>query len=266
MVILAGIVSSYFIFKNSGPAAASSENGGISELSKQILENSPIKWIEKAKEQILTGDSVGNESSNFLNSSKQINFSELVASQMFGDMENMFQSGDSSTVFDPEDPNNKEAIQSAISGIKDPLSYYDLSIDEKAIKVLQDNSKEAKKNYLEGVFIVFSQNETDAYKNPTSAVDKAILLSDFSGLNQLVKTYQNLYNRFMIVSVPTDQLELHKRYLRFFKKAGIIYSGIGDIQNDPVKAGLFFEMVSGLINEEIEIGKEYYKLATGIDL
>ncbi len=264
MVILAGVVGSYFILKNPGPVTALGENDKISELSGQILDKNPIQWIEKAKEQISSiKDSVQGELSGDSNSSEQINLTSLVARQMFGGMQEMVGSEDTSSAFNPDDPKNREAIQNAISGVQNPLSYYDLSIDEKAINISQGDPEQGKMNYLEGVSVIIAQSDKiDVYRKPTDAVDKAILLGDSSGLKQLAKTYQNLFNGFMGLSVPADQLELHKKYLKFLKKAGIIYSGIGDFQNDPVKASLFFQMVPDVINEEIEIRKEYYKLAT----
>ncbi len=264
LVILAGVVGSYFILKNPGPVTALGENDKISELSGQILDKNPIQWIEKAKEQISSiKDSVQGELSGDSNSSEQINLTSLVARQMFGGMQEMVGSEDASSAFNPDDPKNREAIQNAISGVQDPLSYYDLSIDEKAINISQGDPEQSKMNYLEGVSVIIAQSDKiDVYRKPTDAVDKAILLGDSSGLKQLAETYQNLFNGFMGLSVPADQLELHKKYLKFLKKAGIIYSGIGDFQNDPVKASLFFQMVPNVINEEIEIRKEYYKLAT----
>ncbi len=262
LVILAGIAGSYFILKNPDSGVALGENGKISELTNQILSKNPIQWIEKAKEQISSvGAMLGNSSINA--SSQQINLTGLVVGQALGDMQNMIQSGDNSTAFDPNDPKNKEAIQNAISGIQDPLSYYDLSINEKAINISQGDPKQSLMNYLEGISVVFSQSDkVSAYKRPTDAVDKAILSGDYSGLNKLVETYQNLFNGFIRLSVPSAQLELHKKYLRFFKKAEVVYSGINDFQSDPIKASLFFQMVPDIINEEIEIRKEYYKLAT----
>lgn len=267
LVILAGAIGSYFILKNSGPVTASGENSKISGLTDQILSKNPIQWIEKAKEQISSIGTASGNSSNGEISSQQINLTALVASQMFGGMQGIIQNGDDSTAFDSNDPKNKEAIQNAINGIQDPLSYYDLSINEKAINIFQGDSEQGKMNYLEGVSVIFVQSDKIAvYKKPTDAVDKAILLGDSSGLNKLVGTYQDLFNGFMNLSVPPTQLELHKKYLRFFKKAEVVYSGISDFQNDPVKASLFFQMVPDVISEEIEIRKEYYKLATGISI
>jgi len=265
LVILAGVISSYFILKNSGPVTASGENDKISELSGQILNKNPIQWIEKAKEQISSiKDSVQGKLSGDSNPSGQVNLTNLVAKSMFGGMQNMIQDGNASSTFNPNDPKSQEAIQNAISGVQDPLSYYDLSIDEKAINISQGDPEQSLMNYLEGASVAIAQGEkAEAYRKPTDAVDKAILLGDSSGLKQLVETYQNLFNGFMGLSVPPGQLELHKKYLKFFKKAGVVYLGIGDFQNDPVKASLFFQMVPDIINEEIEIRKEYYKLATG---
>ncbi|MFH1346963.1 MAG: hypothetical protein ABIH10_01795 [Spirochaetota bacterium] len=262
LVILAGVIGSYFILKNPDSGIASGKNDKISELSEQIFKENPIQWIERVKEQIFSTSAALGNSSKDKTSSQQLNLTDLVAKQMFGGMQSMIQDGGDSAAFNPDDPKNIKAIQSAISGIQDPLSYYDLSIDEKAINIFQGDSEQGKMNYLEGVSIILTQNETDAYKKPTDAVDKAILSGDSSGLNQLVKTYQNLFNGFMDLSVPAGQLELHKKYLKFFKKAGVVYWGISDVKNDPVKASLFFKMVPDIISEEIEIRKEYYKLAT----
>lgn len=263
LIILAGAIGSYFILKNLEQAGISNSSAKISELSKAILNKNPIQWVERAKERVATAvNSISEQSSN-QDAAKSVNLTDLVSQSMFGGMQGFLQSENASTTFNPNDPKSQEAIQNAINNIKDPFVGYDLFVDEKVIKISQDNSLQNKKIYLNAVLMIVAQNQTDAYKNPTKAVDNAVLSGDASGLQQLANTYKNLSIGFMNLSVPSDWLGLHERYLKFVKKAEAVYSGIAGAQDDPVRASLFVQIVPDVINEEIGIYNEYYKLMTG---
>jgi|GEM_PF-2036649 len=270
LVILAGLVSSYLILRNPGQANVSGNiygaNDKIADLSKAILDKNPIQWVEKAKEQIsVAADSAVSQVSGKQNSSGVPNLTNAIAKQMFSGMKNIAQNGvgDTQGGFNSDDPQNQQLINDAINNIQNPFAGYDLSVDEKSIKISQDNSGQNKINYLEAVSNIIMKYRTDAYRDPLSAVDKAVMSADLSPLEQLIGTYKNLYSGLISLSVPSDWFALHKSYLEFMKKAEAVYSGIADISNDPVRASLFVQMAPDILNQEIQIRKEYYKFVSG---
>ena len=59
---------------------------------------------------------------------------------------------------------------------------------------------------------------------------------DSSKLDNLIQTYQNIYTELQSIPVPPSAVLLHKDALQFFYNGAIIFMGIRDYQNDPLKA------------------------------
>ncbi|MCL5011873.1 MAG: hypothetical protein M1320_00405 [Patescibacteria group bacterium] len=59
---------------------------------------------------------------------------------------------------------------------------------------------------------------------------------DATKLDNLIQTYQNIYTELQSISVPSRVVLLHKNALQFFYNGAIIFMGIRDYQNDPLKA------------------------------
>jgi hypothetical protein len=192
------------------------------------------------------------------------NLTELVAKSMFAQMQKLDQSETNPFGnFNPENPEIQKQIQEAISNLQNPLSSFDFSIDKNDIKVSQDNSLKNKGGYLEEAGNIILKNMNESYKNPTGAVEKAVMFDNFSELQKLIDTYETIFSSFANLSVPSDWLELHKRYLTLLKKATIVYREIADnIKDDPIKAGLLIsQSMLEIIEEETVIKIEYYQLA-----
>ncbi len=57
-------------------------------------------------------------------------------------------------------------------------------------------------------------------------------------LDNLIQTYQNIYTELQSISVPSRAISLHKNALLFFYNGAVVFMGIRDYQNDPLKAYL----------------------------
>ncbi len=260
LVILVGLVSSYLILKNPDSQAVSSgANGEISKLNDEILSKNPIQWMEKVKDFISNpvGSSGLNEQAdkNVSNDKASLNLTKLVAQSMSGQMQYLGQSGKD---FDPNDPGNQEIIKKAMADAQN-ISLFDESISDKDLKILQDNSLEAKRFYLESMNKIAINSLNIFSINPIEALNK-LIYGDASAINKVINYYVETYKNFLNTPVPSDWLDLHKRYLMVLKQMEVVYRGMADFQNDPVKASLLGDALPNMIKAEMGIREEYYNI------
>ncbi|KKQ21476.1 MAG: hypothetical protein US36_C0019G0012 [Candidatus Wolfebacteria bacterium GW2011_GWC1_37_10] len=262
LVMVSGLAGSYFIVKNSTPSLLSEkklmENSGKSGISSQ----SPIEWVKN----LVSGDysqSIG-DSNNDLNNAKNgfnketANLTETVAQSLFGKMKTMDQSGnDPFGNFDINNSENQKLVDEALVNLKNQFSL-DFDLNEEDLKISADNSLNNKARYLEETGKIILKNADDFYNNPAKAVESAVDMGNVSGVKNLADTYQNIYSEFLNTSVPSDWLDLHKRYLEILKKSELIYRDLTDIQNDPIKAAVLIQILPEIVVKETEIKKEYY--------
>lgn len=266
LVILAGLASSYLILKNPKQTDVLGANAKISELSKAILDKNPIQWVESAKEQIATAvNAVSDQSSGAQDAVKNVNLTDLVSQSMLGGMQGFLQSENASTTFNPDDPQSQEAIQNAINNIKNPFIGYDLSVDNKDIKISQSNSFEAKSKYLTEAGQIILNNSTEFYKNPQKALDGMVNSLDVSGVKQIADAYAKILNGFLNIEVSSDYLDLHKRYIILLKKAKGVYEGLANYDNDPVRASLLVQLLQEIAEGELAIKQEYYQKSLDLE-
>jgi len=262
LIISVGLIGAYLIVKNSshinlgGTLAESSENKSISK--------NPIQWLENlvsSKDVDLGAINTNNVKDQPQNISsddlESINLTKLLAESMFGQMRNLDQSGENP--FETLNPNDPKIIQEAIGNIQNLVSVLNQSINEKDIKISQDNSLANKGKYLEATAKIILNKSKELYKNPMEILEKAIDAGDVSGANQLADAYQNVFNNFLNTEVPSDWLDFHRRHLSILKKFEMAYRAIADFQNDPVKAYLFIQALPELAKADVEIKEEFYK-------
>ena len=264
LILTAGLAGGYLIIKDSKPAGSGSYI--ILESSGKAVENSqksPIQWVEKVRdfisnptgslEKFSGADSAAAEKIDSNNPSS--NLTEFVAKSVSGQMQYLSQSGKD---FDPNDSKNQEIIKKALASLQTP-SLFNESINDKDLKISQNNSIEAKRFYLEsmGKIVINSSNVFSI--NPIKALDK-LIYGDASAINQVINYYTETYKNFLSIAVPSDWLDLHKRYLTVSKQMEIIYRGMADFQNDPVKAALLGDALPNMIEAETNMKKEYYNI------
>ncbi len=259
LILTAGLTGGYLIIKNSKPAGSGGyvhiESGGE---AVENFQKSPIQWVEKAKEFIshpieslgLGAQTDGDNPAD----GASFNLTEFVAKSVSSQMQTLDQQGVEN--IDPNDPRNQEAIEKAMAELQN-FSLFDESISDKDLKISQDNSLPAKAKYIESVGKTFTENVTDVYKNQSKALDKLTSTGDVSDVKKLADTYRNIFNGVLTVSVPSDWLDLHERFLMILKKFEFVYRGIVDFKTDPIKADLLAQMIPELSEIELQIFKEY---------
>lgn len=269
LVLGAGLALSYFIIKNpislfSGDAGKSANNSGFFQRA-ETSESLPIKWVEKVASngsEIPSGDNKDNsEVSNKTMVSSQhsnVNLTEMVGQLIFEKMKTLDQSGKSpfNGALDPKNPQTQTMINDVLSKL-DYSKIFTVSIPAGDVIVSGDNSNEKKSEYVQSVSEIIFKNLSGPYGRPDLALGKMVDKGDASDVEKIASTYENIYNEISKIATPSDYENLHKKYLFFLKKASLIYRGIANLQNDPVKAQIFFQSVPDIAKEELDIKKEY---------
>ncbi len=255
-ILSAGIIASYAILKNAVPKIDLTKSGLTEENSTSSIAQNPIKWLGKAVAKF--NDFISGESSEPAQISlpkdidfENINLTEFVAKSSFTQMKNLDQSGKDPFEIDPNDPANKEFLEKAIASIQNPETIFNIFIDNKDLEISQDNSMENKIKYVENFEKIMVKNtNNDIYKNADKAVAAVVEQNNVSDVKKLADIYENIFNELINISIPSNYLEVHKDYLRIVKKMEIIYSGVADFQNDPVKASLLIKLWPEVVRAE----------------
>ncbi len=192
------------------------------------------------------------------NKNQPVNLTEFVAKSMFSQMKDFDQKGiDPSSGFNPQSSEGQELIKKTLAKISDPsLLIENYSVDEKDLKISSDNYSLRKAIYLEATGRIIYNNSNSLYKNPIKVLE-GLILGDASNANKLADTYQNIFNGFLNTEVPSDWLDLHKRYLVLLKKFENLYRGTTVFVQDPIKADLLVQMIPDMISAEFKIYQEY---------
>ncbi len=270
LIITAGVVGGYLIVKNSGPAVIEKPQNSPSQKSIISESSNPMKWVEKTinsvsdvfkktpKENIIASE---------INNST--NLTELVGKAIAGQMKTLDQSDKGLENFDINSPEAQKIIQETVSNLSDSTSLFseevDRIINDSQLKISDDNSYEAKSKYLMATARIIKNNSNEFYNNPVKAFEKFSDYGDISGVRQIAVAYQNIFNEFLNTPVPSKWVDLHKRYLIFLKKAELVYKGIADFQNDPVKAQILIAAALELPKIELEIKQEYLNKSLNFD-
>ncbi|KKR89259.1 MAG: hypothetical protein UU85_C0004G0100 [Candidatus Wolfebacteria bacterium GW2011_GWA2_42_10] len=262
LVLGAGLIGSYLIVKNSA-SQADVRQEALKKIISEVVSENPIKWLEQNAAS-LTGS--GAESGKTAQASKAIanfnsfNLTEFVAQSLFGQMKNLDQSGQNPFEnFDIDDPQNQKLIQEAIAGIQDPSLIFSAAIDDKDLKISNDNSVDAKSRYLNNLADIVVKDD------PLKKTGGIVGSLNFLELKEVADNYQGIINEFINVSVPSDWSEYHKRFISILKKQEIIYRGIVNYQDDPMKAGLFIQLAPEIIGEETTVRKEFFENYLGLN-
>ena len=263
LILTAGLAGGYLIIKDSKTAGSGSyitlESSGEAVEKSQ---KSPIQWMEKAKEFISNPiESLGLNNKVDENNSNNVasfNLTEFVAKSVSNQMRTLDQKGVEN--IDPNDPQNQEAIKKAMAELQN-FSLFDESISDKDLKVSQDNSLEAKKRYLSETAQIILKNFNEQNTNFQKALEDFANNFNVSGIKQISDAYSKIFDGFLNTEVPSNYLDLHKRYVVLLKKAKETYQGLVDFNNDPVRAGLSMQLVPKIAEVELKIKQEYYQKA-----
>lgn len=266
LILTAGLAGGYLIIKDSKTAGSGSYI--TLESSGKAVENSPkspIQWMEKAKEFISNPiESLGlndKTDGNNLDNTTSFNLTEFVAKSVSNQMQTLDQKGVEN--IDPNDPQNQEAIKKAMAELQN-FSLFEGTVDDKDLKISSDNSGEAKKKYIENTSEI-AQNNFSGFKNSyVEVLEDVVKRGDFSSVKQLSEIYQKIVNSHINLTAPSDLLYLHKKLINHFMLAHKIYQSIANLQVDPIRADLAFQMIEHLVanaeaNQKL-IEEEYKKV------
>lgn len=266
LILTAGLAGGYLIIKDSKPTGSGSYI--TLESSGKAVENSPkspIQWMEKARDFISNPiESLGlnnGTDKNVSDNGAPFNLTEFVAKSVSNQMQTLDQKGVEN--IDPNDPRNQEAIEKAMAELQN-FSLFDESINDKDLKISQDNSLEAKSKYIIETTQIVLKNSNEPYKNPQKALERLVENLDVSGVSQIADAYSKILDGSLNTEVPSDYLDIHKRYVVLLKKAKETYQGLVDYSNDPVRAALSMQLVPKIAEAELEIREEYYQEALSL--
>jgi hypothetical protein len=269
-ILSAGIIASYVIFKNTKPKYDSAKSGLSEENPTSSISQNPIKWLGKRVESGFSGlagklsDLVSGSDENNIEISlpedidfEKVNLTELVAKSSFTQMKNLDQGGKDPFNIDPNDPANQEFWEKAIASVSNPHSLFIFSVDNDDLKISNNNSKEAKAEYLDAIGKIMLANINNDYRNPGTAMQAFANNFDVSGIKRIEDVYFKTLNSVLNTRVPSDYLVIHKQYLVFLKKAKAVYAGIAGYDTDPVKAALSAQLVTQIAEEDLAIKERY---------
>ncbi len=256
LIISAGLVGSYFIIKKGSPPISDKED--ISPLNEtNSLFQKPIQRVEELK------DFVAKQEEEPQNPALEdsLNLTKIVAGSLFERMKNLDQGSRNpfeAQSFDINNPENQKLIEEAMVNIQDPASFFNQSIDEKDLKVSNDNSFEAKSRYINNMADVIVE------RDPLKTLGGVIGTFNFFKLKEVADGYKRIINAFVNIAVPSEWLEHHKRFISVLKKQEAIYQGIANLQEDPAKAALFTQMAPQVLEEEMSVRKEFFENYLGL--
>lgn len=231
-VLGAGIISSYLIVANSGSKQNSGGKADAEEIKSQLTAN-PIKWVEN---NAISGIVAGNFTDNFTENLKESIIRGIKSS-------------------------DSKSVEKEVNDIITNEQKIDLisNINAAELKISNDNSKEAKKKYLETIGEISKTDIGDFKENYSE-----IILSVFKNLDvSLVKKasiiHKNLSADYLKISAPSDWIEFHKGLIINFRNSEIVYSAMAEYLEDPIKGYLGMNALGDIIKESRRLEGILYK-------
>ena len=133
------------------------------------------------------------------------------------------------------------------------------TIDNSQLKILLDNSKEAKTTYLENIQKITKERFSDP-KYQRSAeqlinnINNDCFIGEQNSLNrEFSNLYQNLVNDYLNLTVPSDWVDIHKKIIIYFKKANLVYRDLAECLQDPIRGYVAIWALPQLISEGQQI-------------
>lgn len=263
LVIGAGVFASYLVFKNSLPEITSAtdannpQKSALGNVSGQV----PIQWINKIGSSIANiADSsssvtTGVNANNSFGGSNNQNLTQSLAQSLFNQMQSQDQSGKQPLQqFNPADPTNQQFIAQATNSLS-PDYFFNQNVNASDLKVSNDNSKQAKMNYMDSIKTISSNRFNDPkYIRSADQVESDIQLDCFggsgtSGNQALADVYKNLVGDYLNLPVPSDWLDLHREIISSLKASNAIYQALANCSTDPVRGYLAAKSLPQLFDE-----------------
>lgn len=149
---------------------------------------------------------------------------------------------------------------------KSPQLYLLPAIPDSEIKISQDISEQAVKDYSSKVMAILNNNfslEKGFTLSELEAVLQAIQTKDFSQVDKYIKGYKDSYLSIKEIPVPSTWKEIHKKHLSLILGSANIFEATKLIDEDPLKATLALQQYKLVIDGTKEMVKEGMKLIPG---
>jgi hypothetical protein len=206
---------------------------------QSIPESQPINWTNLPKSSLVSN------SSN--NSWATFNITNSIATDFSSEFVAKYSSGS-------EIPTSSvnQWIDKSLAKYSTTTLEFDKPVDEKKLKIIEDNSITAKQNYFNEVGKLFLANlEFISESTMKEAASNVFEKDDYSLAQKIAEANYQVVDKLVLVSVPSSLTELHKKILQSFDNIAYFFSLMINYKNDPVK----FMMASNYFPKIIEEGK-----------
>jgi len=154
-------------------------------------------------------------------------------------------------------------VEKAEKTISEMPEIFDINIADEDINISEDNTPEAIKLYLSQASSFLNSDSFFLQEQSFQALISAFQNSDFSKLDNLIKTNDFKIEQAKEIIVPSSWKEIHKQGLELTLLIRNIYVSFRDIQNDPLKAYSALEKMenfsdnwNNLMEKAIDLAKQ----------
>lgn len=251
LVLFGGAAGSYLIIKNSASQINFDSSKEIVNKTAQYIEENPIRWVNDL---LLSSQnnlgSIGTDLSGRKNEGNDFNLTQTFMQSLLAQMQQDGQDGnDSLKGLKIDDRTSRKIIEEAALAVQASSTALLLSaeINITDLKISQDNSIKAKKQYIEAIGQI-SQNRIAGFnKNYIDVLEDVIKKKDVSSALQLSEIYKNMADDYLNLAVPFDFASVHQKLITHFKNAEIVYSTLADYKRDPLMVSIAVEAIDQLV-------------------
>ncbi len=267
LIIFAGVIGAYIIINT--PNLSSVSNTGVSSENEDNQLKPSVEWFDRS--QSFISDKLSDLGSFFADTKNTVaqsvdnpsDATKQVSTYIFNKLKNLdeqgqnpFQNLDLNNLSDSE---SQKLIEDAVNSIQNPMLLSVSTIDNSQLKILLNNSKEAKTTYLENIQKITKERFSDPKYQRTSEqlinnINNDCFIGEQNSLNrEFSKLYGNLVNDYLGLAVPSDWVDIHKKMIIYFKKANLVYRDLADCFKDPIRGYVALWALPQLIREGQEI-------------
>lgn len=261
LIIGAAVYGSYLITRAPVPPAdainsSDNQNGGGADALVNLPASAPGLAQTSNSNKDNSSSSLANTS--IISTLDSSNLTQSLAQSLFSQMQAMDQRGNTPfQVFDSSSSSSRQFVSSMANGIANRTLPPIQLVDYKDLKISSDNSTQNKARYLETTFNIFLAGVKNLSSNPPNVIDEAILFGNVTDAQNFSNAYKNIVTGLIDTAVPSNWLDLHKRYINSLKESEMVFEATANYRSDPVKASVMLKAAPLLFKAVTEIQKEY---------
>ncbi|PIR44393.1 hypothetical protein COV23_00070 [Candidatus Wolfebacteria bacterium CG10_big_fil_rev_8_21_14_0_10_31_9] len=256
IIMAVAIIGAFFIMRNSFPSVSVEEN------KKEWFKSSGPDLNELNSSGIFqkVGEfGIGNNSL-----AQKNNLTESISGSLFNQLGSV-------DTLNQIKSNPKGSIELMSGKISDDVMFkmqtdlnFITTIDDSVLKISNNTSVSAKKEYLNNITNVINNDFAGFNKMYLEIIIDTYQKLDSSSAIQASNIYRKLSQDFINTSVPKDWVDIHKEMIINYKNSEIIYSAMANYQNDPIKGYMVLEAIQSLVNKSKQIQDELIKKVKNI--